>query len=207
MSFIRKFAYSRFVEGLLWACAALTGLLGFALVSLAEKVQSRQDPLQGLGVALIPVIVTGLFWLVVHLFLEFRRNRTDQIILPVTALIFNVGLTMIYRLQGTEGAWQQITRGFIPGIIAILVLLNFPILIEKIRRWAVPLSIAGLLISFATAFLGVQDETGARLSLHLGPLPSIQTSEIIKLTLIVFLAWFIDREGERVVRGRADLKH
>src|SRR5512140_744036 len=98
MRFIkRKFAYRRFVEGLLLACAALIGMLGFALVSLAEKVQNSLDPLQGLGVSLIPVIVTGLIWLAVHLFLEFRGKRTDQIILPVTALIFNTGLTMIYR--------------------------------------------------------------------------------------------------------------
>lgn len=197
-----KYRYHRFVEGLLWLCATLIGLLGFSSVFLARQVQARQDPLEGILPALLPVFCTSALWLAVHLFLQFRRSQLDPLILPVVALILNVGLTMIFRLRGLDGAWQQILRGFLPGMVALLVLLNFPILVEKIRRWAVLLCSLGLLISFATAFFGVQDETGARLALKIGPLPSLQTTEILKLTLIVCLAWFIDREGERV-EGRA----
>jgi cell division protein FtsW (lipid II flippase) len=54
----------------------------------------------------------------------------------------------------------------------------------------------------ATAFFGVVDESGARLALKLGPLPAVQTSELIKLALIIFLAWYIEKEGE-AVEGRA----
>ncbi len=60
----------------------------------------------------------------------------------------------------------------------------------------------GLLLLVATAFLGVIDETGSRLALQLGNLPPIQPSEVIKLSLVVFLAWYIDREGKQV-EGRA----
>src|SRR5207237_1012687 len=57
--------------------------------------------------------------------------------------------------------------------------------------------------ALATAFFGVVDETGARLALKLGPLPAIQTSEILKLALIIFLAEYIAREGEKAqARGR-----
>jgi cell division protein FtsW (lipid II flippase) len=58
------------------------------------------------------------------------------------------------------------------------------------------------MLPIATAIFGVVDETGARLALKVGPLPPIQTSEMIKFALVIFLAWFIDREGEQV-EGRA----
>jgi cell division protein FtsW (lipid II flippase) len=67
---------------------------------------------------------------------------------------------------------------------------------------AIPVSLVGLALPFLTAIFGEVDETGVRLSLKLGPLPAIQTSELIKLALIIFLAWYIEREGRRV-EGRA----
>jgi cell division protein FtsW (lipid II flippase) len=58
-------------------------------------------------------------------------------------------------------------------------------------------------LALATAFFGLVDETGARKELKLGPLPAIQTSEILKLALIIFLAEYIAREAERAqARGR-----
>src|SRR5690606_37452577 len=59
-----------------------------------------------------------------------------------------------------------------------------------------------LLLLIATAFFGVADETGARLALQIGPLPAVQTSEVIKLALIIFLAWYIEQVGEEA-EGRA----
>ena len=37
-------------------------------------------------------------------------------ILPVVALLFTLGLILIWRLVGSEGVWQQILRGFLPGV-------------------------------------------------------------------------------------------
>jgi cell division protein FtsW (lipid II flippase) len=82
------------------------------------------------------------------------------------------------------------------------VLIAWPVLVERLRRLAIPVSLVGLALPFITALFGEVDETGVRLSLKLGPLPAIQTSELIKLALIIFLAWYIEREGRRV-EGRA----
>jgi cell division protein FtsW (lipid II flippase) len=91
-------------------------------------------------------------------------------------------------------------------MLAVVVLVARPDLIERIRRWAVPVSLGGLVLLIATAFFGSVDETGARLALRLGPLPAIQTSELIKMALIIFLAWFIERLGQAAeARGRAVL--
>jgi len=87
-------------------------------------------------------------------------------------------------------------------VILITVLVAWPPLIERIRRYAVPVGLAGLGLLFMTGLFGVQDETGARLAFKLGPLPPIQTSELIKFALIIFMAWYIEREG-RAAEGRA----
>jgi cell division protein FtsW (lipid II flippase) len=134
--------------------------------------------------------------------LAVRRVSVDPLILPITGLLFMLGLVMIWRLRGEVGVWQQLTRGFIPGIVLSGILIVRPRLIERIRRWAVPISMVGLLLPVATALFGVVDESGARLALKLGPLPAIQTTEMIKVTMLIFLAWFIEREGQ-AAEGRA----
>src|SRR5690606_16297897 len=76
--------------------------------------------------------------------------------------------------------------------------------IEQIRRWAIPICLAGLALPALTGLFGSVDETGARLALKIGPLPAIQTSEPLKLILIIFLAWFIEQHGQ-VAEGRAHI--
>jgi len=87
-------------------------------------------------------------------------------------------------------------------VILTTAFVAWPPLIERIRRYAVPVGLAGLALLFLTGVFGVQDETGARLAFKLGPLPAIQTSELIKVALIIFMAWYIEREG-RAAEGRA----
>jgi cell division protein FtsW (lipid II flippase) len=82
------------------------------------------------------------------------------------------------------------------------LLIGRPSLVERIRQRTMLISLIGLGLLVATAFFGVVDESGARLSLRLGPLPAVQTSEIIKLALIIFLAWYLEKEGEEA-EGRA----
>jgi cell division protein FtsW (lipid II flippase) len=126
----------------------------------------------------------------------------EQILLPAVSLIFVIGLLMIDRLRGLDGVWQQLLRGFLPGLFLAGLLVSRPQLVERLRRWAVPISLVGLALPFLTAVFGVVDETGARLALKIGPLPAIQTSDLIKVALIIFLAWYIDREGA-AAEGRA----
>jgi cell division protein FtsW (lipid II flippase) len=64
------------------------------------------------------------------------------------------------------------------------------------------IGLIGLLLPIATFLFGVVDETGARLALKLGPLPAMQTSELIKISMIIFLAWHVEEQG-RAAEGRA----
>jgi cell division protein FtsW (lipid II flippase) len=189
-------------EATLLALITLIGVLAFLMTTAALHIQARMDPLAALQPAILPPLVVGAALFTLHLIIWGKGKGMEQVILPVVALLFTLGLVMIWRLNGDDGAWQQILRGFLPGLLAIGVLVLRPDWIEVIRRWAVPISLAGLGLAFLTALFGVTDESGARLALKLGPLPAIQTSELIKLSLIIFLAWYIDREGEEV-EGRA----
>jgi cell division protein FtsW len=139
----------------------------------------------------------------IHVLLWWRGVEEEQIVLPIAGLLLAIGLIMLWRLRPPWAVWRQLTRGFIPGVIAIALLIAFPTLVERIRRdWPVLVSLTGLVLLLATAFVGVTDEAGARLALKIGPLPAIQTSEAVKLCLIVFLAWYLESEGE-AAQGRA----
>lgn len=177
---------------------------GFALVSAARSVQQNEEILFNTFETLLPPVVVGLAFIGLHLLLLWRKVDVEQVLLPTVGLIFSIGLIMIWRLRGTDGVWQQLSRGFIPGVIVIGAFILRPDLIERIRRAAIPISLVGLGLTLLTAVFGVVDETGARLALRLGPLPPIQTSEILKVSLIIFLAWYIDREGA-AAEGRANI--
>jgi cell division protein FtsW (lipid II flippase) len=192
----------RFYEaGLLALIFIITGI-GFVSVAVAGPYRQGIDPQPAIGPAILPVVVIALSFAILHLALSIRKVVFDQTILPITTLLFVIGAIMIWRLRGAEGILQQITRGLVPGVLIATVLIAWPSLMERVRRYAVPIGLAGLGLLFLTGVFGVQDETGARLAFKLGPLPAIQTSEIIKICLIIFLAWYIDREG-RAAEGRA----
>jgi cell division protein FtsW (lipid II flippase) len=187
---------------------ALLGLIGlvaglaFLMATAALRVRAGDDPMPFLLPSLLPPLVAMLGFFALHAALSLRRVDFETILLPVVALIFILGLVLIWRLRDDEGVWQQLTRGYIPGVLVMLALVAYPRLVEYMRRFAIPISLVGLALPIFTALFGVTDETGARLALKLGPLPPIQTSEILKLALLIFLAWFVDREGE-VAEGRA----
>jgi cell division protein FtsW (lipid II flippase) len=192
----------RFYEASLLLIIYIIAGVGFVSVSVAQQYRQGVDPTPVIEQAIIPVLIIALAFTVLHVALSLRKVTFDQTILPITALLFVIGITMIWRLRGIDGIIQQVVRGLLPGTILSAVLIAWPPLVERVRRYAVPIGLIGLALLFLTSVFGVQDETGARLSLKLGPLPSVQTSELIKLALIIFLAWYIEREG-RAAEGRA----
>jgi cell division protein FtsW (lipid II flippase) len=132
-----------------------------------------------------------------HFLLRWQRTEAEQLLLPCVSVLAAIGLVMIWRLRGESGVSQQLLRGMVPGGVLMTLFILRPRAVESIRRWAYPLSAVGLILSLATGLFGMVDETGARLALKLGPLPAFQTSEILKVALIIFLANFIAQEGEK----------
>jgi cell division protein FtsW (lipid II flippase) len=200
---MRQRLFSRGIEALLLALVALVALLGFTIAQVTSQLQQDANPLSGLLRAWVPPAVLAISLFAIHFLLWWRRVETEQIILPIVGLLMAIGLTMLWRLRPSWAAWQQLVRGFVPGGVVMALLTVFPTLVERIRRdWPVTISLVGLVLLLATAFIGVTDEAGARLALKIGPLPAIQTSEVVKLSLAIFLAWYIESEGE-AAQGRA----
>jgi len=195
-------APARTTEAVLLVFVFLAGVLGFGLLAIGLQVAQGQNPLTGLPAAVVPPLVIGTIAFGLHACMRQRQTQVEQLILPVVALLLTIGLLMIWRLRGPAGAWQQISRGLVPGAALVAAFILKPNLLERTRRWALPIIALGVLLPILTAMFGEVDETGARLALKLGPLPAIQPTEVIKLTLIIFLAWYIDRQGRRV-EGRA----
>jgi cell division protein FtsW (lipid II flippase) len=189
-------------ELLLLLLVYLIAAAGFVSVAVAAQYRAGADPTPAIVPALLPLVGIIVPFTALHVALSVRRVAFEQMILPITALIFVIGAIEIYRLRGTDGISQQILRGLVPGTLVSLALLLWAPAVERVRRYAVPIGLAGLLLLFLTSVVGVRDETGARLSLKLGPLPAVQTSELIKVALIIFMAWYIEREG-RAAEGRA----
>jgi cell division protein FtsW (lipid II flippase) len=192
----------RSTEGQALLLAAGLAAAGFFSAAAARQVRLGEDPAAVFPGALTIPAVLAVVLLVFHLLLNLRGLQTEQIVWPAVSLIFVIGLVMIYRLRGVDGAMQQLLRGYIPGVMLAALFIVRPQLIETLRRFALPIGIFGLLLPFATALFGVVDETGARLALKLGPLPAVQTTELIKLSLIIYLAWHVEQQGQ-AAEGRA----
>lgn len=193
---------ARLIEAIALTMIVLIAILGFISVAVALQVSVGQEPIPALPGALLPSILIAVSLGAFHFFLRSRGMLGEQIIWPLVSLLFVIGAIMIWRLGGADSIFQQLLRGWLPGIIIAGFLVARPQSIEKIRRWAPIIGLAGLLLPVVTSLFGVVDETGARLALKLGPLPAIQTSELIKLAMIIFLAWYIEEQG-RAAEGRA----
>ena len=201
----------RSIEALLLFLVVAVLALGLALTSIGLQVRQDLNPVVELPAIVPPVVLVAALLTGAHLLLRRQRRTMEQVLLPVAGLLFALGLIAVFRVRGTEGMWQQLLRGFVPGMGVLMLFIWRPQTVESMRRWTLPLSLVGLALPIATAVFGVVDETGARLSLQLGPLPPIQTSDMVKVALIFFLAWYIEREGNeaagraRIVFGRLRL--
>lgn len=189
------------VEAALILIVATIAALGFLLAGVAgQLLPIEADPAFPPAACLAPLLLAvSLF--VVHWLMRWRKAEEGQLVWPLAGLLVAVGMVMIFRLP-TGNVSQQLLRGWLPGVAVVAVLVLWPRLVELIRRHAIWVSVGGLLLLLATALFGVVDETGARLALKIGPLPALQTSELTKLALIIFLAWYIERVGEEA-EGRA----
>ncbi len=192
----------RLVEASALTIIVVILVLGFFSVAAAGQVRNGGNPVTALPGALLPALLIIFSLVSFHLFLRAIHMQNEQIIFPVVSLLFVVGITMIWRLGGADEVYQQIFRGLLPGLLLAGLLIARPNLMEQIRRFSPVIGVIGLLLPVFTSLFGVVDETGARLALKLGPLPAFQTSELIKLAMIIFLAWYVEEQG-RVAEGRS----
>ena len=133
--------------------------------------------------------------------------RGDQVLLPITAALAGLGLLMIQRLHPDLAAlddvyanlaFKQLT--FLASGFAVLwgtvVVLRDLTLLRRYKYTYLLLSLALL----AATFVFGQEINGARLWIDLGPI-QLQPSELVKVTLVVFLAAYLDEKRDLIGSG------
>lgn len=201
----------RWTEMRLMVMVTCIAILGFSMGEIARHVPIGESPLTSFGNILwFTFLLTAPFWLV-HIVLGFQRCQQFQLMVPTLMLIVTIGIVMSYRLSLAPGDIErfgaytitrnQLLRGVVFGGIMMSILAMWPVAVERILRqrtgmWMV---VGG---SLFLLFLALVRPDPFRPSAILIGSFSVQTTEFIKVSLIIFLAWFIDQLGEEAANPR-----
>lgn len=145
--------------------------------------------------------------LVASITFGLRGFRGDQVLFPITATLAIVGMLMIQRLHPDLVAIdpdysflaQRHLLYLAVGLIAMwaIVMLSGLLRVASwLRRYKYTWLLVTLALQAATYFIGTE-VGGARLWIALGPI-QIQPSEISKVTLVIFLASYLDEKRDLI---------
>jgi cell division protein FtsW len=134
-------------------------------------------------------------------------SGADKSVIILVILLILIGLTAVYSstsvvppsLQKTETAVASFgefgylkKQGFTVGLGIIAMIIAYKIPLSALRKLTVPLLVISL-IGLVLVFTGLGISAGgARRWLRLWP-SSFQPSELVKLAMVIFLAWFMSR--------------
>ncbi len=135
-------------------------------------------------------------------------RRPDYVLLISAGILIVLGLNMVYSasfvvahnnpLYASDSYFlmRQLTAAAI-GLVALLFAANF-----DYHRWAklalpILLVTIGLLLATIASPLGYE-LNGAQRWIRLGPFPSVQTTEIAKLALVIYFATWLSSRRERL---------
>jgi cell division protein FtsW (lipid II flippase) len=181
-----------------WTEARLLALVSVALVvgsvSLNLGVSGRFGvyDARGLGIYLLALATA-------HVAQVLAGRRSDQILLPVVAMLGGVSLLLMERLPQDLVTMDvgSTTLGLgdvqlVWLVLAIGVATTLGIVVRSdawLRRYKYTWAAVGIALLLLTFVFG-SDVAGQRLTLRLGPL-SGQPSELLKVILVVFLAGYL----------------
>ena len=179
-------------------------LVALALLSvglLSTAVALQPDHLVDLS-SLRPAVAPAILLIGVTVVWASSGMASSELLLPTIAMLLCIGLVLIERLQidigppGTALAGLSGRHQLYVGLaIATLFATGrwFP-LWKAARRYKYLIMAGSLFLMIVTLLFGTE-RYGAKLWLEIGPL-SIQTSEIIKLGLVLFLASYLHEKGD-----------
>ncbi len=180
---------------------AILGMLMIFLVPTGRVEWSWGDIWVSLAFAAMVLGISVTFGL--------RGFRGDQVVLPITATLSVIGLLMMQRLHpdltAIDSGYAMLAQRQLLYLAAGLIILWMIVVLAgplKVVDWLKKYKYSWLLVSLAlqaaTFFIGSSVGDGAKLWINVGPI-QIQPSEIVKITLVVFLAAYLD--GKRDLLG------
>ncbi|HJU47802.1 MAG TPA: FtsW/RodA/SpoVE family cell cycle protein, partial [Gaiellaceae bacterium] len=174
--------------------AALVGTAAFGSAWIGATGEVSYDWLVWIGA------VAGLY-LVAHLAARATVPFADPALLPLAAVLTGVGLTVIYRLDPTDGRKQAVWVAI--GVLvfaAALFWLRWDYRLLERYKYVFGVSAIVLLLLPSVPGLG-QRINGVKLWVDIGPL-QFQPGELAKIFLIVFLAAYLRDKREALAQGR-----
>jgi cell division protein FtsW (lipid II flippase) len=174
---------------------AIIGMLMIFLVPTGRVEWSWSDIWVSLAFAAAVLAMSVTFGI--------RGFRGDQILLPLVATLSIIGILMIQRLHpdltaidaGYATLAQRQFLFLVVGlaILWLIVMLAGPFQVMNwLRRYKYTWLLVSLALQAATFVIGTGPPgSGARLWISAGPI-QVQPSEIVKLTLVIFLAGYLD---------------
>jgi cell division protein FtsW len=140
------------------------------------------------------------------------RNYPDTLIIVSTLLLLGIGVVMVYSAsavlseQKMDDAFFYAKRQLlfaVLGIISMFVMMNYDY--HKLKRIAKPLLIICFLFLVAVVIPGIgQVRGGSRAWLGIGSF-GIQPSEFAKLGMIIFFAYMLEKNQDRITSFRRGL--
>ncbi|MCA9833750.1 MAG: FtsW/RodA/SpoVE family cell cycle protein [Thermomicrobiales bacterium] len=182
---------------LITAAMTFVGSLTIFLVDKGTVEWTWRDISVGLAAAAAMLLVNITF--------SLRGFRGDQVLFPITATLAMLGMIMIQRLSPDLIAIGSVEFSLSSrhllylavGLIGmwLVVMLSGPL---KVAEWLPQykyLWLIGTLGLQALAMVIGTEVGGARLWIQVGPI-QVQPSEISKITLVIFLAAYLDEKRE-----------
>ncbi len=184
---------------LLWAL--LIGLLGYLMLLGARPKDGLEVQLS----ALIPFLILLGAFISAHLLLVLTRFRGDQLLLPVTALLSGMGLIA----QSRTGLFAALTPGSISIGLEKLILVPLGValmlsiaLAGRHGRYRLAARATWLWAGLSLVLIGLVLVTGQRYRGAVYGLGFITPTELLKLTMVLFTAGFIDQHLKQLSRWR-----
>lgn len=174
----------------------VVGLLTIYLASTRDLNWDWRDIWASL--AFMGIVFAVSFWF------SLSRFRGDQVLFPLTAALCGLGLLVIQRLgpdleargPGYAGLARNQLIYLLFGIILLLLMITLVRNIAWLRRYKYTWAFCGIGLMLFTMLFGTE-EYGARLWLNVGPF-TVQSSEIAKVALVVFLAGYLAENQELI---------
>jgi cell division protein FtsW len=138
-----------------------------------------------------PLIFLGVTF-GVHFWFCWIRFRGDEFMFPTVAMLLALSLLMVDRLQ--PSVWAKQVLWFVLGCAVMAGIVTWRGDVVWLARYKYTQAVTGLALVLVTAVFG-HEINGARLWLRAGPL-SFQTSEALKLMLVIFIAAYLDEKRE-----------
>jgi cell division protein FtsW (lipid II flippase) len=131
--------------------------------------------------------------------------KGDQVLFPLTVSLAGLGLLMMQRLtpslEDVDPAYGTLAQNQLVylamGLVLLIGVVTFVRRIGWLRRYKYTWAFATIAMMIATMVIGTT-ENGARLWIDVGPF-TIQTSEIAKIGMVVFLAGYLSENHELLV--------